>query len=71
MFCTRFPYTFGENIFHSFYDDFPKEIADSAEKKNGENEAVWAGLRKMGCSVERTVVSGCDLDLVVLVAQWV
>ena len=46
MFCTRFPYTIAAFFFRSFYDAIPKEIADSAGKKNGVNGAVGSVLRK-------------------------
>src|SRR5258708_40190511 len=48
MFCTRFPYTIAALFFRSFFDANPKEIADSARKKNGVNGAVRWGLRKEG-----------------------
>ncbi len=46
MFCTRFPYKIAAPFFRSFYDANPKEIADSAGKKNGVNGAVLCVLRK-------------------------
>src|SRR5258708_30352412 len=46
MFCTRFPYKFAALFFRSFFDANPKEIADSARKKNGVNGAVGSVLRK-------------------------
>jgi len=52
MFCTRFPYKFAALFFRSFYDAIPKEIADSAGKKNGVNGAVgWVLRKKVGSSV--------------------
>jgi hypothetical protein len=58
MFCTRFPYNIRVHFFRSFYDAIPKEIADSAGKKNGVNEA-WDGLlRKNGASWSLGAVFG-------------
>jgi hypothetical protein len=52
MFYTRFPYMIAALFFRSFYDANPKEIADSAGKKNGVNGAAgWVLRKNVGFSV--------------------
>jgi hypothetical protein len=60
MFCTRFPCKFAALFFRSFFDTNPKEIADSAGKKNGVNGAVGWVLRKKVASPGRPCFPACD-----------
>jgi hypothetical protein len=62
MFCTRFPYKIAALFFRSFYDANPKEIADSAGKKNGVNGAVGSILRKNVDSSVCLLFSGGPFD---------
>jgi hypothetical protein len=49
IFCTCFSYRFPRLFFRSFYDVFPKEIADAAEEKSGRGAGKVGTLRKRGC----------------------